>query len=671
MIVGQPFIDDEKRSLLAGFVRRRHRTMEQFARDELVITTGPYPGRFQPERQPHMLWWYRLIDSGQFSELLATGPSQSGKTLNCFVVPLLYHLFELQETVIAAVPDGDMIGDKWSTDILPVIEASRYRDLLPIHGSGSKGGLGIKMQFRHGPILRWMTAGGDDKRRAHFTSRVICFTETDGFDSSTETSSEGTKLDQIEARARSFPEVRRRIYKECTVSLKERHTWHTYEQRSTHTRLLMPCQHCGSYVLPEREHLIGWRGADSVEVARTEGQFACPACGEGWSEHDRKRSVKSCVAVHAGQSVQDDGTIVGQLPDTRTLGFRWSACHNLLLPAGDIAADEYRAERASDEDAKQRAMCQFVWATPYVPLDVEQVELTPEQVERRASGWGRGVRPSDTSWVGIGIDVNQSVLHWAAIAFRSSGSAHVMDYGTTGVKHRDAGFSRAIAAAIQHLSVKIVAGWSDPRYDRVHVDCRWKTADVIASIKALKDKRWRAHLGLGKGQFLSERYTEPVNTDKNKQLVWLGTRCYEQAAVRHQAILMYADANFWKGYLQERLSMDLPPGGEVPAGAITIFEAAEGTHSQYARHLTAEREDVEFDPKRGPVKVFKAIRSANHWFDATYLALTAGHRCGYEGKIKKVSGSVTQPAPTIRVTEQEEQREFHAPHFIYPGGEYD
>lgn len=639
--LGQTFIDSQKSALLNGFRRRRYRTMEQFARDEIVITTGPFPGRFLPERQPHMVHWYRLVDSGLFSELLATGPSQSGKTLNCFVVPLLYHLFEIQETVIAAVPDGDMIADKWSTDILPVIEASRYRDLLPTAGAGSKGGLGIQMRFRHGPILRWMTAGGDDKRRAGFTSRVICFTETDGFDDSSETSAEGTKLEQIEARARSFPLARRRIYKECTVSLRERHTWHTYEQRSTSTRLVMPCQHCGEYVLPERDHLVGWRGADSAEVARAAGQLACPSCGEVWTEAERRESVRSCVPLHLGQEIGEDGKVKGELPDTRTLGFRWTASHNLLLPAGDIAADEWAAERASDEDAAQRKMCQFVWAVPYTPLDVEQVALEPSVVESRATGLGRGQKPSGTRFVSIGIDVNQAVLHWTAVAFCEGDRAVVIDYGKTGVKWRQKGFKRALDEAIRHLHAKITDGWSDAAYDRVNVDARYKTDDVIASIKGLNDRRWRAHMGLGKGQYLSQRFHENESPEHDKKLVWVGERSYEQVVTKHRAILQKSDANHWKGIVQERLALD---GND---GSISLFAGADGVHTQYARHITSEREEDQFDPKRGVQKVFIQIRSANHWLDSTYMALTGGHRLGWLVKPRPiVINQVQSPAPT-------------------------
>jgi hypothetical protein len=81
--------------------------MRAFAEEEIVIPDGPFAGRrFRCSRQPYTASWFAEVDSGNWSRYVATGPTQSGKTLACFVIPLLYHLFELQETVICGLPEG-------------------------------------------------------------------------------------------------------------------------------------------------------------------------------------------------------------------------------------------------------------------------------------------------------------------------------------------------------------------------------------------------------------------------------------------------------------------------------------------------------------------------------------------------------------------------------------
>lgn len=88
--------------------------MRDFAEQEIIIPEGPHAGRrFRCSRQPYTKLWFDEVDSSRWMRCVATGPTQSGKTLSCFVIPLLYHLFELSETVICGLPDMDMAADKW------------------------------------------------------------------------------------------------------------------------------------------------------------------------------------------------------------------------------------------------------------------------------------------------------------------------------------------------------------------------------------------------------------------------------------------------------------------------------------------------------------------------------------------------------------------------------
>jgi hypothetical protein len=114
---------------------RRLRTMRQFAEQEIVIPEGPFQGRkFRCARQPYTGLWFDAVDSGIWNRYVATGPTQSGKTLSCFVIPMLYHLFELGETVICGLPDMDMAGDKWREDIFVLASAAGF-DLAALFGA--------------------------------------------------------------------------------------------------------------------------------------------------------------------------------------------------------------------------------------------------------------------------------------------------------------------------------------------------------------------------------------------------------------------------------------------------------------------------------------------------------------------------------------------------------
>src|SRR5574343_159815 len=74
------------------------RPISQWVEDELIIPDGPFKDeRYRHYRHPASRLWFEALDSGMWNRAAATGPTQNGKSLMCWVAPILYHLFELQE----------------------------------------------------------------------------------------------------------------------------------------------------------------------------------------------------------------------------------------------------------------------------------------------------------------------------------------------------------------------------------------------------------------------------------------------------------------------------------------------------------------------------------------------------------------------------------------------
>ncbi len=264
--------------------------------------------------------WFDEIDSGRWSRFAFVACQQSGKTLAGFVAPAMYHLFETQETVIVGLPTMDIARDKWEIDIKPAIEASRYARYLPTSGPGSKGGTPELITFRNGTYLKFMSGGGGDEKRSAFTSRVLVVTEADKLDAVGAGSDEGTKLRQLEGRTRFYGN-RKRVYLECTVSEEDGCIWQEFLAGSSGL-VHQPCHSCGEYVAPEREHLVSWDSA-AEELDAENATFSCPACGIVWREEDRHRQLQQARVVHRSQTIDRTGTVSGELPRTRTCGFRY------------------------------------------------------------------------------------------------------------------------------------------------------------------------------------------------------------------------------------------------------------------------------------------------------------------------------------------------------------
>jgi phage terminase large subunit GpA-like protein len=465
------------------------RPIERWVEEEVTLPAGPYVGeRYRHHRHPASRPWFRALDSRLWSRHALTGPQQNGKSLMGYVAPVLWHLFEVGETVIIGLPSLDMANDKWAADFKPTIEASDFRDLMPKTGEGSKGGqVKRAITFRNGATLRFMTAGGGDKSVAGFTSRVVAVTETDGMDTPGEASREADRIEQLEGRTRAFGRLGKRIYLECTVSIERGRIWQELKH-GTDSRLLRPCPHCGEFVAPEREHLRGWQDAASEGQAAARAHFVCPACDRPWTDQERHAAAEKVVLVHGGQTVDRDGTVTGEIPDTDTFSFRWSAIDNPFTSAADLGAEEWKAQHSTDRDNAEKKLRQFVWAIPHEPPDIDVTPLDPQAVADRKSGLKARDLPSDCVGVVIGIDTSKRRLHWTAKAVRPDGSLPVIEYGVQPVESERLGVFRGLLEALGKLR-EYFESWRMPPA-QVWIDSGWhEHTDAVYEFCALANAR--------------------------------------------------------------------------------------------------------------------------------------------------------------------------------------
>jgi len=599
---------------------QRLRTMREFAEEEVVIPDGPFEGRrFQCSRQPYSGLWFDAVDSGRWNRFVATGPTQSGKSLTCFIIPTLYHLFEVGETVICGIPHMDMASDKWREDLRPAIERSRYRNLLPRRGGGSRGGRVDAIRFTNGATLKFMSGGGGDKSRAAFTSRVLVVTETDGMDEASDGSREADKITQLEARTLAYGS-RKRIYMECTVSIEQGRTWRELEA-GTRSRIVLPCPHCGEHVFLERDELVGWKDAANVVAARGEAAWYCTACGLRWSEEDRRGANARGALLHREQRIDAEGMVTGAGPETDTLGFRWSAINNLFASAGDVGGREWVAGQAIDEENSEKAMRQFVWALPYEPAVTDTAPLMAQTLQRRQGPDGRGVIPKGAVHVTIGADVGKFFLHWLAVAWLGDGSGRVFDYGVVGLHSEELGVERAVQAGLREMRELFEA--RDWGASQMWIDSGFQKDVVYPFCRESGGKSYRPTKGLGSSQTQNrQRYTRPKTTGAVVRMIGEDFHiCRLKGGAR--TMLVEVDVDAWKTKVHNRLAS---PGGE--SGSILLFQADPKDHLALSRHLTAERHRLEFVAGKGDVPRWDRIRQANHWLDCLVLAAAAGSYCG-------------------------------------------
>jgi len=650
MVAGS-LIDLRVHEELCRWVRQsrspRLRSMLQWAEQELVVPDGPCEGqRFRAETQPFAGLALRAMGYGltdQCNRLAVTGPTQTGKTLIAYVVPICYHLFEIGETVVCGLPDMDMAADKWREDLLPIIERTRYRELLPRTGGGSRGGKVEAIRFRNGATLKFMSGGGGDKSRAGFTTRVLVCTEVDGMDEPGEASREADKITQLEARTRAYGQ-RKRVYLECTVTIKEGRIWQEYTG-GTESRILLPCPHCRQYVYLDRKHLVGWEEAESEIEARQLAFWACPACGEAWTEEERAAANRAGVLAHRGQEVTSEGCIVGAPPQTDTLGVRRTAANNLFATAGDVGTEEWLGRRDEDEENAEKELCQFVHCEPYQPPEVRMTPLTALDVRKRTDRFPRGLVPMDTTHLTVGIDLGKWLAHYAVVAWRPGGSGHVCDYGVLEIDSDRLGSQVATLTALREFRDQAATGWTQDgggtrSPDQVWIDSGWhETKEAVYQFVRESDQNfYRPTKGFGATQQRDRTYRAP--TRKTNQIRLIGDEYHITRIQKHRVLLVHVNADHWKTQVHERFAM-----AETSPGALTIFHAPQNDHMKFSKHLTAEQQTKEFIAGKGEVVVWKQESRNNHWLDAMYLATAAAHLAGV--RLGAADVSVARPRRTL------------------------
>jgi predicted RNA-binding Zn-ribbon protein involved in translation (DUF1610 family) len=623
------------------------RSFAQWLSEEVYLPAdgGPFSGRrFRFEYQPIAKLWANEIDSGRWNEFVYTGPSQSGKSFLGYVCPFLYHMTELGESVGFGVPMEEMAGDKWQADIKPVLEAShRLKRLLPKSGPGSAGGtIRDRVVFSNGAVAKILTAGGRDAAKAGYTLRTILVTEAAAFSRISSKSPEADPLEQLRARQRSIKWADRATYIEGTNTT-EKELPETLRATSTDSKILSPCPHCGEWIWPSRDDLVGWENARTEVEASELATWICPKCGEAIAADERRDALNESVLIHSGQTIDRRGRVSGDLPRTRRLYFRYGAWHNAFLNAADLAVDLWAAAQLEpgtrSRELAERKLCQFVFGSPYTPPAAEVGEVLEESDVDRRDVLPRAVAHADALHVVAGVDVGERVCHWVLLVVRPDAQLHVCDYGTVEVDRTEgmkAGLKRALVELFQHLEFGVAKDVSEPGV--AVAGGRWACRSVYVDSGHLPEvvfdaaKDFNAAIGrelvlpvLGRGetQLAKRKYATPTKTGNTIRKIDPEGRWHLSRVRRARIDQLTLDADAFK-----RLA---DAGFRVAAGnpgCITLFSGPGSVHRTFIRHLINEQWVTEELPDQ-PTRARWVVTGAQHYKDALAYAICAATRLGW------------------------------------------
>jgi hypothetical protein len=389
-----------------------------------------------------------------------------------------------------------------------------------------------------------------------------------------------------------------------------------------------------------------------VLTASEAAAYSCGACGVVWSEDDRAAALLACEPIHKGQRIEvvsGRASIVGDLPRTDTLGFWWSARENLIRTAGEVASEEWRADRDPDSERSERDILKNEWGVPDSSEEGEEgdaIEITVATVQRRSVNVPEGIVPPGAEIVTLTADLGKRLLHWTAEAWWGASIVHVLGYGAIDVHTDDLGVERAVRAAVHELHELGEEGWAGPsgRFSPTIgiVDARWQRASVLAAIDELGGldlsgdipSGWIGSFGHGLGPEYVGKFRQPkrrqaTRGERTYRLVRSGYYLSREPESRNRFALHF-DADRWKAYLHARIATrPLDADGARAPGSFSIYQAAARDLLGYAKQLTAETLVDEFVEGKGRVRRFRRRgKRANHWLDSTTLGVVGAMLCG-------------------------------------------
>ena len=594
-------LDEFDDALIRAMRPRLVRTFQEFAEQEIIIPDGRYKNlKFSCDVMPWTRPLLQMFTDGKFIRYFFTGSRQSGKTLCVFQIPVLYHLFEMQEDVIVGVPKLDLAHGIWKKRLLPIIKKTKYANLIPKHGVGSKGGSKFEeITFLNGATLRFLSRG------MSYTARVAIFTEIDYMDKGGEASREGSPIAQIEECVSSYGDMRR-IYGEGITTVEEGAAYQEVFINGTGTEIYLKCPKCKEYIVPKRDGLIGWQTAETEKDAARDVRYECPACKYPWTEDDRETALLTPLLMSQGQHIEND-MVIGEPPEVFTFGMRWNRFHSSLTTMADIATHEWRAQRSEDPE-DERSIMQYVWAEPYRENLAAIPALSYRNILKKICKYERGEVPPETQIITIGIDIGWYICWWLAVAWRENTEGFVIDYGSLEVPQDFDSKPQAIYARLMQFKLDILdKGFQGRAHDLALVDAQFEP-DAVYKFAKDAGPLFMASQGMGS----SDKYQWKKPPEKAVG----GNNWYVNTQANNMR-MAHMHSDYWKQQIHTGITAP-----EGTRGCLQIFNHPEREHLAFAKQIAAERPIVSYETGKEKIKWDRGGR-ANHYFDTLYMARVA------------------------------------------------
>ena len=259
--------------------------------------------------------------------------------------------------------------------------------------------------------------------------------------------------------------------------------------------------------------------------------------------------------------------------------------------------------------------------------------LTADQICHRINRIERTHAPQSTTRLTAFIDVHQNLLYYVVAAWNDEFTGAIIDYGaypdpqrsyftlrdatrTLSTAAPGTGLEGAIYAGLEKLTDRLLgAPWKrddgqEQFIERCLIDANWGTSTEVI-YRFCRQSLHRTIVMPSHGRFVGAS-SKPMSEYDNKPGDRSGWNWRIPAATNDRPVKHVSfDANFWKSFIQARLSVAIGDRGNL-----TLFGDSPSEHRLFAEHLTAEYR-VQTSGRGRTVDEWKARpdHTDNHWLD--------------------------------------------------------
>jgi phage terminase large subunit GpA-like protein len=203
--------------------------------------------------------------------------------------------------------------------------------------------------------------------------------------------------------------------------------WRLWQEGTRH-HWAWPCPHCAEYFIPRFNLLKGLKLATPAQ-ARREAFIQCPRvdCG-GVIEEKHKADMNARGRyVAPGQSIDRDGVVTGEPPETSTLSFWVSGLASPFVTIGQ-RAETYLTALRSNESAKIQTATNAEFGEVYVDGSGD-VPPWEEIFKRREGAQAPLTIPDGARYLTAGVDVQKNRVVFVVRAWGARATSWLVQHG--------------------------------------------------------------------------------------------------------------------------------------------------------------------------------------------------------------------------------------------------